>query len=184
MKYLEIRRHTMRQKPGKHLTQAGVSLARQVGASMGPFTKVITSDVVRAFETAIAMGFAVDEQLADLAPLEDDGVITALEDAPTFAEVAQIARSHKAVGRCARELARVWTSIAESLPEEGVALVITHGLVIELGAAGCLPDADFSTWGAVCDYCEGIRLSFDGKRFVGGEVIRLSQTKSSSSRKR
>lgn len=62
MRVLEVRRHTMRSKPGKHLSQAGVSLARHVGETMGSFDRVVTSTLARAFETAIAMGFAVDER--------------------------------------------------------------------------------------------------------------------------
>ncbi len=178
MKHLEIRRHTMRQKPGKHLTQAGVTLARRVGAAMGPFARVITSDVPRAFETAIAMGFAVDEQLADLAPLGDDEVTVALENAQTFADVAQAARRYKAVARRAQKLARLWAAIANGLPEDGAALIVTHGGVIELGLAGCLPDHDFSAWGALCDYCEGVRLTFDGRAFVGADLLRLPAPRS------
>jgi len=63
MKIIEIRRHSIRSKPGEHLSQQGVTLARLVGENLGPFDKVITSTLPRAFETAIAMGFAVDEQL-------------------------------------------------------------------------------------------------------------------------
>ncbi len=177
MKHLEIRRHTMRQKPGKHLTQAGVTLARHVGAGMGPFARVITSDVPRAFETAIAMGFAVDEQLADLATLGDEEVTAAIENAQTFADVAQAARRHKAVARRAHKLARLWAAIVEALPEDGAALIVTHGGVIELGLAGCLPDHDFSAWGALCDYCEGIRLTFDGRAFVSADLLRLPSQK-------
>ncbi len=62
MKTIEIRRHTYRTKPGQHLSQQGVTLARHVGEGIGPFARVVTSTVPRAFETAIAMGFAVDEQ--------------------------------------------------------------------------------------------------------------------------
>src|SRR5258708_31481668 len=62
MRMIYHRRHTMRTKPGDHLSLSGVDLARRVGASMGPYDVVITSTVARAFETAIAMGFAVDEQ--------------------------------------------------------------------------------------------------------------------------
>src|SRR5947209_6777177 len=62
MKVLEHRRHTMRVKPKKHLSQAGVSLARRVGEEMGPFDRVVTSTVPRALETAIALGFAVDSR--------------------------------------------------------------------------------------------------------------------------
>ncbi|MGQ9903554.1 MAG: histidine phosphatase family protein [Anaerolineae bacterium] len=179
MKHLEIRRHTMRHKPGKHLTQAGVTLARHVGAGMGPFAKVITSDAPRAFETAIAMGFAVDEQLADLAQLGDEKVTALLEHVQTFADVAQAARRHKVVARRAQKLARLWTEIAQALPEAGAALIVTHGGVIELGVAGCLPDHDFSAWGALCDYCEGVRLDFDGRAFIRAEPLRVVKVEGS-----
>ena len=46
---------------GSSLGQAGVELARWVGAGLGPFDYVVASDVPRTGETAIAMGFAVNE---------------------------------------------------------------------------------------------------------------------------
>ena len=64
MKYLELRRHSKRVIPGDHLSQAGVNLARRVGEAMGPFGLVITSTLPRAFQTAIAMGFAVQGVVA------------------------------------------------------------------------------------------------------------------------
>src|SRR5512143_551109 len=63
MKTIEVRRHSIRSKPGEHLNQSGVTLARLVGENLGPFDRVVTSALPRAFETAIAMGFAVDEQV-------------------------------------------------------------------------------------------------------------------------
>src|SRR5215475_12767625 len=63
MKIIEIRRHSIRSKPGDHLNQSGVTLARRVGENLGPFERVVTSTLPRAFETAIAMGFAVDDQI-------------------------------------------------------------------------------------------------------------------------
>ena len=62
MKTLEIRRHSIRSPFGDHLNQTGVKLANLVGKNMGPFDRVVTSTLPRAFETAIAMGFAVDEK--------------------------------------------------------------------------------------------------------------------------
>src|SRR4051794_10783960 len=53
MRYLEVRRHTMRTKPGEHLSQAGVDLARRVGEGMGHFDRVVSTLAPRAFETAI-----------------------------------------------------------------------------------------------------------------------------------
>src|SRR5689334_6812089 len=66
MRYLELRRHAMRTQPGQHLSQAGVRLSRRVGEGRGPFALVVTSPAPRAFETAIAMGFAVDFQHHEL----------------------------------------------------------------------------------------------------------------------
>jgi broad specificity phosphatase PhoE len=46
----------MRRKPGAHLSQDGIELARLVGETSGPFSLVVTSPIPRAIETAIAMG--------------------------------------------------------------------------------------------------------------------------------
>src|SRR5206468_2537395 len=72
MRTLEIRRHSFRkQGAGSQLSQEGVDYARRLGASIGPFARVVTSVVPRARETAIAMGFAVDEEIVTLASDED-----------------------------------------------------------------------------------------------------------------
>ncbi len=71
MKTLEVRRHSYRkQGGGSQLSQAGVDYARQLGATMGPFAYVATSVSPRARETAIAMGFAVDQEIVTLASEE------------------------------------------------------------------------------------------------------------------
>jgi hypothetical protein len=68
MWWLEVRRHSLTRKGtarghGSHLSAEGVALARKVGESMGPFAYVVTSVSPRAIETAIAMGFAVDDTI-------------------------------------------------------------------------------------------------------------------------
>jgi broad specificity phosphatase PhoE len=172
MRYMEHRRHTMRTKPGQHLSQAGVSLARCVGEGCGPFARVVTSTVPRAFETAIAMGFAVDEQEAALADM-GDAVDAGVRWPATFAQMAEAVRQGGAVARFARDQARLLRYIIAELPEGEAALVISHGGIVELGAIGCLPETDFAAWGVHCDYCEGVRLAHDGERFVSGEVLRV-----------
>jgi len=42
-----------------------------VGNEMGKFDRVVASIVPRAFETAIAMGYAVDEQIEPLGMMSD-----------------------------------------------------------------------------------------------------------------
>jgi hypothetical protein len=64
---LEIRRHSLRKNTGgSQLSQAGVALARSLGETMGPFAVVATSVSPRARETAVAMGFAVDQEVVTL----------------------------------------------------------------------------------------------------------------------
>jgi broad specificity phosphatase PhoE len=71
MRTLEIRRHTHRNAPQPHLSQIGVELARRAGEGLGKFDRVVSSTIPRAFETAIAMGYAVDEQLEQLGMMSD-----------------------------------------------------------------------------------------------------------------
>lgn len=118
MRYVEVRRHTMRHKPGKHLTQEGVELARRVGNSMGPFVRVITSKSPRAFETAIAMGYAVDERAPELSSMPAKAA-NQIADANTFDDYAEAIRDHKALARFARSQAEYWRAVAESLSEGG-----------------------------------------------------------------
>jgi broad specificity phosphatase PhoE len=66
MRWLEVRRHSLTRTNsargrGSHLSAEGVALARLVGESVGPFASVVTSASPRAIETAVAMGFPVDD---------------------------------------------------------------------------------------------------------------------------
>ncbi len=174
MRSIESRRHTMRTRPGQHLSQAGVSLARRVGEGLGPFDRVVTSTLPRAFETAIAMGFAVDEQAPLLAEMGAD-VDAEVDWTGGFPEFARAIRLGRATARFARAQAELLRAIALALPEGGRALVISHGGIVEAGAIGCLPDADHAAWGQACDYCEGVRLTFDSGRFTDIELLRVDR---------
>lgn len=173
MKTIEIRRHSIRTKPGEHLSQQGVTLARLVGQNLGPFDRVVTSTVPRAFETAIAMGFAVDEQNELMSRYGDD----VEREAPwplSLAEYAEAVRKGGAAAKYARQLAAVYNSLVEYIAEGRSALVINHGGVLELGAVACLPDADHVSWGPYFEPCEGVRLFHDNGRFVDAEILRVS----------
>ncbi len=175
MRYLEVRRHSMRVKPGDHLSQAGVSLARKVGNSIGPFAYVVASPLVRAVETAIAMGFAVDEQLPGLAAEMGAALEQEVAWDAGFAAFAQAIALGRATADYAARQADLWRSIVSKIPDGASALAISHGGIIEAGAIGCLPDADHASWGGACGYCEGVQLGFDGERFVSVEVLPVKQ---------
>jgi broad specificity phosphatase PhoE len=173
MKTLEIRRHSIRSQPGDHLNQSGVTLARRVGQDIGPFERVVTSTLPRAFETAIAMGFAVDEQVELLNTYGHD----VEKEAPwplSFVDYAGILQLGGAAAKYARTLKKFYAEIMKHIADGQSALAVHHGGVVELSVVGCLPNFDFSSWGGSVEYCEGARLYWDGGKFVKGEVLRVS----------
>jgi hypothetical protein len=173
LRTLEVRRHTMRLIPDQHLTQAGVELARRIGETTGPFERVITSEVPRAFETALAMGFAVDEQSEVLSML-GPGVEEEVAWNAGFAAFTRAVRLGGAAARFAQTQADFWRKTLDELSDGGSALLVTHGGIVEAGAVACLPQADHAAWGPFCDYCEGVRLYYDGERFTHIEILRTA----------
>lgn len=173
MRYVEVRRHTMRMKPGQHLSQEGVDRARQVGHGVGPFEIVITSQIHRAYETAIAMGFAVHDQLEALNMLGEGVELEVGAWDAGFAAYGAALKLNGQLTAYAQSLAELWAMIAESLTDGGSALLVTHGGIVEAGAVACLPDADHAAWGGAIDYCEGVRLIFENDSFVDAVVLRV-----------
>jgi broad specificity phosphatase PhoE len=170
MPVIEHRRHSWRWPTGKHLTQEGVDLARRVGETMGGFDLVVTSNLPRAYETAIAMGYAVDRKEKLLAVLDVAEDCDWTLGCPEF---ARSARESKTTAKACRNQARFLSEIAASLAPDGRALLVSHGGVIEAGVAGLLPDYDYSAWGPACERCEGVRLHFDGDVCVSAEILRI-----------
>ena len=162
----------MRRKPDQHLSQAGVSLARRIGETMGPFQRVITSSIPRAYETAIAMGFAVDEQAQELCSMPDD-VMAEIEWDAGFAAWGAMLHRKGTVLRFIQMQVRFLHSVAKLLPDNAAALIVTHGGFAEAGAVGCLPHREHAAWGSYIDYCEGIRLHYDVGDFTNIEILRV-----------
>jgi broad specificity phosphatase PhoE len=165
----------MRTKPGQHLSQAGVDLARRVGEKVGPFDQVLTSTVPRAFETSVAMGFAVDRQIELLSSMPENIEVSFDEGFERFS--CYVRENPKSVtANFASKLADFHFKIAQSLQEGGRALIISHGGIVEASAVGCVPNAEYEAWGPSCNYCEGVRLIFDEDRFTGAEILRVPGT--------
>ena len=168
---IEIRRHSLRRPPAQHLTQEGVTLARRVGEAMGPFDRVVTSTAPRAFETAIAMGFAVDQQ-AELISAYGDAIDELLPYPQTFAEYHQM-REHPVVARYLQDLSLFHRALAASLPEGGAALVVNHGGIVEMSAIACVPEANYSALGPYVECCEGVRMTWATGAFREVEILRI-----------
>jgi broad specificity phosphatase PhoE len=174
MKILEIRRHSLRTQPVDRLNQAGVALARSVGQQMGPFERVITSHYSRAFETALAMGFAVNEQVDILSTYGEYDVEKEVPWPQTFAVYAQAMKANGDAAKYARKLADFYANIMNEIDEGKAALTVHHGGVVEIGVVACLPHENFESWGGHIDYCEGAKLFWKEGQFVDGEILRVS----------
>lgn len=150
-------------------------MARRVGNGMGHFDRVVTSTLPRAYETAIAMGYAVDYSLDELMPA--DGLVSTEVDLDdSYADVARAIKLGRHAASYAKTLAQLWRELIVLAGDGGSVLVVTHGGVIEIGVVACLPNADPSPWGPAASYCEGARLSFENDAFVGVEMLRLPIT--------
>src|SRR5438045_9099814 len=113
MRTLEIRRHSFRkQGAGSQLSQEGVDYARRLGASIGPFARVVTSVVPRARETAIAMGFAVDHEVVTLATdpglYEQASTVEWQSSTRPFPELARLLSQEGPYRFYANAVAAVW----------------------------------------------------------------------------
>lgn len=175
MRTLEIRRHTMRAKPAEILTPEGIALARRVGAELGRFDRVITSTRGRAFETALAMGYPQAELMDGLSTL-GNAVDAEISWDAGFGAFAEVIRRGGVTREFARGQEMLWRSIIETVPDGANALVITHGGIIEAGTVAAVPDWDHASLGPHCDYCEGVRLHYEGPRFTSVEVLRVDRS--------
>lgn len=172
MKIIEVRRHSIRERLSQDLSEQGLALARIIAEQIGPFQRVVTSCIPRAFQTAVAMGFKVDEQV-ELLNTYGDAVEVEVPWPANFSEYTAPVLRGGAATRYAKRLVAFYADLAASLPEAGAALVVTHGGVVEIGAVACIPNADHNAWGAYIECCEGIRMFWEDGKFINAEVIRI-----------
>jgi len=180
VRWLEVRRHSLTKKGsarrrGSHLSAAGVALARSVGQHLGPFAHVVTGVLPRLSETAIAMGFAVDECVdwpSGYVPGEVEHHDQWRWPQP-YVTYADLVSRASGLADVAAEHRRVWMSAVNAVPEGQAALVISSGGAIEPTLVACLPGGNYASWGAPIAHCEGARLGLDQGRFVSVELARV-----------
>ncbi|OUS20065.1 hypothetical protein A9R01_18375 ['Osedax' symbiont bacterium Rs2_46_30_T18] len=168
---LEIRRHSMREKPGAHLNAQGIALAKLVAGHDKAYDLVVTSNIPRAIETAQAMGCCVDDIQAELGYLPGK-VFEQINWPSCIANVAEVALLNKDCQTFAQLQSELWLKIASRIGQGEKALIITHGAFIELGLIATLAPMDYSELGPAFGYCEGIRLYFD-KEQISFELLRV-----------
>ncbi len=171
MRILDVRRHTMREKPGAHLSEDGIKLAEFIGNISDSYDLVVTSTIPRAIETAIAMGYEVHQTIDALGHLP--GVVfTEIAWPKPFSHVGETMTKGSCSETFAQEQAKLWQRVAERLPNSQRGLIVTHGGFVELGAIASDPGADYAAWGGAIGYCEGVRLIYD-ENSVKVEILRV-----------
>lgn len=180
MSVLEIRRHSHRKLTGgSQLSQEGVDLARRVGEGLGPFAIVATSVVPRARETAVAMGFAVDQEVVTLSA--DADLYREAEssrwwrDPEPFTRLAAAIDEGGAYAKYAHSMAALWRDLLTPLAADERALFVGHSGEMEAALVACFPTADHAAWGPAFGPCEGARLAFEGDPpfFSALEILRV-----------
>lgn len=179
MRWLEVRRHAPTKKGsargrGSHLSASGVALARAVGEELGPFASVVTSASPRAIETAVAMGWAVDDAV-DMPSGYVPGEVGHHDQwswPQPYVRYAELIAGGGALAAVAAEHRKIWTEVVGSVPEGSIALVVAHGGSIEPALVSCLPHADHASWGAPFGHLDGVRLGFEGGRFTHARLLR------------
>ena len=171
MKFIEHRRHAKRIKPSPHLSAEGIAVARKLGDTAGPFFRVITSPKRRAVETAVAMGYAIDETASLLKDVPKSVQSVVAHDAG-FGAFYEALQMNPGIEKYLAKLRTFFESELEKIPEGGRLLIVSHGGVLEWTAFACLPEkARFL--GLPLDKSEAIEITVNQGRYIALRTLRL-----------
>lgn len=145
-----------------------------VGRGASGMDHVAVGDLPRHLETAIAMGFAVDEQVAWPSGYVEGEV--GHHDQWTweqpFVRYARLLAQGGRLHEVAQEHLGHWRRILDRVPEGGTALIVSSGGSIEPVLVAALPDADHAAWGGPLHHLEGATVVVEGGRFTGVRMRR------------
>ena len=180
MKYVDIFRHSKRGE-GKGLSEEGRELARQAKALLAShYDLCISSPKERARATLEALGFQryeVDDAFTAVNPWE-----------PFDPQVSKLAKERGII-----PLAACWEipealnylrlqgetflsavrRVARKLPEEGRALIVSHGGILEAAALHGCPRYELPELGGEIGFCEGVVFFLDAEKLTRIETKRL-----------
>ncbi len=183
MKYVEVMRHSKR-GAGKGLSEEGRELALRARVLLAPrYDLCVSSPKERARETLECLGFEryeLDEAFTAVNPWE-----------PFDAEVTKLAklRGSSALAACweipealsylklqGETFLGAIKRIARKLPEEGRALVVSHGGILEAAALHGCARYDLAELGGEIGFCEAVVFKLEGEKLAGVEVKHLPKS--------
>jgi broad specificity phosphatase PhoE len=163
MKSIYVLRHSARDGGETHLNAAGVRLARDFGAQLGPMTLVLTSPAQRCIETVVALGCAVQEETDELALPDDDDLMFELDRVHDFADALHMVRHGRHVPAYARKLRIFAEQAAARLLDHQDALLVTHGGIVEVLTVALTGDPAAARLGSGIGFCDGVRFLMKSK---------------------
>jgi broad specificity phosphatase PhoE len=183
MKYVEVFRHSKRGE-AKGLSEEGRELARRARALLAPhYDLCASSPKQRARETLEAFGFdryELDESFTAVNPWEPfDAQVTKLAQERGIIPLAvcwEIPEALSYLKLRGETFLSALKRIARKLPEEGRALVVSHGGILEAAALHGCARYDLAELGGEIGFCEGIVFEFEGEKLSSVEVKRLPKT--------
>lgn len=166
MRRLEIRRHSFTKKGeergrGSHLSQAGVTAARELGETLGRFDYVVASTSPRTLETAITMGFAVDDLMEMPSPTETGEIrFHSWRDwSDPYTTLRTKSLDSQAIATYLDEQAASVLEMVGRLGDNGRLLVIGHGGWIESVVARLVELDQLPLLGGSFWHLDGIQLT-------------------------
>jgi broad specificity phosphatase PhoE len=180
MKYVEVFRHSKRGE-GKGLSEDGRNFARRARILLSPhYDLCVSSPKERARETMEAFGFdryEVDEAFTAVNPWEpfDAAVSRQAKERGIIPLAAcwEIPEALNYLRMQGETLIGAVKRIARKVAEEGRALVLSHGGMIEAAALHACARYELNEIGGEIGLCEGVIFNLDGESLSGVEVKRL-----------
>ena len=181
MKYVEVFRHSKRGE-GKGLSEEGRELARRARSLLAPpYELIVSSPKERARETLEELGFEcyeVDDAFTAVNPWEpfDAQVIKLAEERGIIPLAAcwEIPEALKYLRLQGETFLGAVKRLARKLPEEGRALVVSHGGILEAAALHGCARYDLAELGGEIRFCEAAVFKFEGENLAGVQVKRLA----------
>lgn len=183
MKSVEVFRHSKRGE-GKGLSAEGRELARRARSLLAPhYDLCVSSPKERARETLEAFGFdryEVDEGFTAVNPWEPfDAQVTQLAKERGILPLAacwEIPEALSTLKMQGQTFLGAVKRIARKLPEDGRALVVSHGGILEAAALHGCARYELAELGGEIGFCEGVVFNLDGENLAGIEVKRLTKS--------
>jgi hypothetical protein len=78
-----------------------------------------------------------------------------------FVQYRRLLDEDSALGAAADFELRLWRSVLGRVPEDGKALIVSHGGIIEPTLVAAVPAGDHAGWGRPFSHLDGVRLVLD-----------------------